>query len=100
MTPSVPSSTYRLQIQRDFPLTEAAGLLDYLADLGVGAVYLSPLLRSTTGSAHGYDTVDVTKIDPDRGGEEGLEAVFAAAKAHDLGAVSYTHLTLPTKRIV
>ena len=33
MTPSVPTSTYRLQIQRDQPLSEAAGLLDYLAAL-------------------------------------------------------------------
>jgi (1->4)-alpha-D-glucan 1-alpha-D-glucosylmutase len=87
VTPSVPTSTYRLQIQRDFPLGDAAALLDYLAELGVGAVYLSPLLRSTTGSAHGYDTVDVTRIDPDRGGEEGLEAVFAAAEAQGLGVV-------------
>jgi (1->4)-alpha-D-glucan 1-alpha-D-glucosylmutase len=87
VTPSVPTSTYRLQIQRDFTLTDAARLLDYLADLGVGAVYLSPLLRSTTGSAHGYDTVDVTRIDPDRGGEEGLQAVFTAAEAQGLGVV-------------
>ena len=84
---SAPSSTYRLQISRDFTLADATALLDYLADLGTGAVYLSPLLRSTTGSAHGYDTVDVTRIDPDRGGEEGLEAVFAAAEANGLGVV-------------
>ncbi|MFL6027122.1 MAG: malto-oligosyltrehalose synthase [Friedmanniella sp.] len=87
MTPSVPTSTYRLQIQRSFPLTDAAALLDYLADLGVGAVYLSPLLRSTAGSAHGYDTVDVTQVDPDRGGEEGLEAVFTEAEKQGLGVV-------------
>jgi (1->4)-alpha-D-glucan 1-alpha-D-glucosylmutase len=60
-------------------LADATALLDYLADLGAGAVYLSPLLRSTTGSAHGYDTVDVGEIDPDRGGEEGLQALFAGA---------------------
>ena len=87
MTPSVPTSTYRLQIQRDFPLADATALLDYLADLGVGAVYLSPLLRSTTGSAHGYDTVDVTRIDPDRGGESGLETLFTAAADRGLGVV-------------
>jgi len=87
VTPSPPASTYRLQVQRDFTLTDAADLLDYLAALGVGAVYLSPLLRSTTGSAHGYDTVDVTRIDPDRGGEEGLSALFAAAAAAGLGVV-------------
>ncbi|CAA9311355.1 MAG: GH13_26 / GH13 / GH13_20 / GH13_36 / GH13_30 [uncultured Friedmanniella sp.] len=87
MTPSVPTSTYRLQISRDFPLAEATALLDYLVDLGIGAVYLSPLLRSTTGSAHGYDTVDVTRIDPDRGGEPGLDALFAAAANAGLGVV-------------
>ena len=57
MTLSAPASTYRLQISRDFTLSEAAELLDYLVELGAGAVYLSPLLRSTTGSTHGYDTV-------------------------------------------
>ncbi|GAA1842599.1 malto-oligosyltrehalose synthase [Microlunatus capsulatus] len=87
MTPTAPASTYRLQVQRDFTLADATALLDHLADLGVGAVYLSPLLRSTTGSAHGYDTVDVTEVDPDRGGEEGLRALFAAAEAAGLGVV-------------
>ena len=87
MTPSAPASTYRLQVQRDFTLADATALLDHLADLGVGAVYLSPLLRSTTGSAHGYDTVDVTEVDPDRGGEEGLRALLAAAADAGLGVV-------------
>ena len=87
MTPSAPASTYRLQVRRDFTLADATALLDHLADLGVGAVYLSPLLRSTTGSAHGYDTVDVSEIDPDRGGEDGLQALFAAAAEAGLGVV-------------
>ncbi len=87
MTPSAPSSTYRLQISRDFTLAQATDLLDYLLDLGAGAVYLSPLLRSTTGSTHGYDTVDVTLIDPDRGGEAALEALFAEAGRLGLGVV-------------
>ena len=87
MTPSAPASTYRLQVRRDFTLADATALLDHLADLGVGAVYLSPLLRSTTGSAHGYDTVDVTEIDPDLGGEDGLQALFAAAAEAGLGVV-------------
>lgn len=84
---STPTSTYRFQIQRDFTLTEAAELTDYLTDLGVGAVYLSPILQSTLGSLHGYDTTDVTRIDADRGGEAGLEAVFAAAANRNLGVV-------------
>ncbi len=87
MTLSLPASTYRLQIQRDFPLNQATALTDYLTDLGVGAFYLSPLLRSTSGSAHGYDTVDVTEIDRDRGGEEGLQALFASAADAGLAVV-------------
>ena len=56
---------------RDFTLDDAAALVDYLAELGVGAVYLSPVLQSTIGSDHGYDTTDPSRVDPDRGGEEG-----------------------------
>ncbi|MCW2811159.1 MAG: treY, partial [Friedmanniella sp.] len=84
---SVPSSTYRLQDQREFTLADAADLTDYLHDLGVGAVYLSPVLASTQGSDHGYDTVDVTRIDPDRGGQAGFEKVLAAAGRDGLGVV-------------
>ncbi len=87
MTLSAPTSTYRLQISRDFTLVEATDLLDYLAELGAGAVYLSPLLRSTTGSTHGYDTVDVTLVDPDRGGQEALDALFAEADRLGLDVV-------------
>ncbi|HKH56106.1 MAG TPA: malto-oligosyltrehalose synthase [Propionibacteriaceae bacterium] len=84
---TIPSSTYRLQVQRDFTLYDAAALTGYLRDLGVGAVYLSPLLQSTIGSDHGYDTTDVTRVDRDRGGEEGLQELLASARAADLGIV-------------
>ena len=74
-----PSSTYRLQIRKSFTLDDAASLVGYLRDLGVGAVYLSPILASTTGSDHGYDTTDPLTIDPDRGGEEGWAALLSSA---------------------
>ena len=48
-TQTVPSATYRLQVTAEFSLFDAAAVTGYLADLGVGAVYVSPLLRSTTG---------------------------------------------------
>ena len=57
---TIPSSTYRLQINRRFTLDDAARLIGYLSELGVGAVYLSPILQSTVGSDHGYDTTDPT----------------------------------------
>jgi (1->4)-alpha-D-glucan 1-alpha-D-glucosylmutase len=83
----IPSSTYRLQINRDFTLYDAAQLVDYLAALGVAAVYLSPILQSTVGSDHGYDTTDVSRVDVDRGGEEGLQALLDAAREAGLGVV-------------
>lgn len=82
-----PTSTYRLQITPDFRLQDAARVLDYLADLGVGAVYLSPVLTSTAGSNHGYDVTDPTTVDEQRGGEEGWRELVATARDKGLGIV-------------
>lgn len=84
---TVPSSTYRLQLSAEFTLDDAAALMDYLQELGVGAVYLSPVLTATKGSTHGYDTTDPTSIDPERGGEEAWSRVLAAAKEQGLDVV-------------
>jgi (1->4)-alpha-D-glucan 1-alpha-D-glucosylmutase len=84
---TTPSSTYRLQITDEFTLTDAAGIVPYLARMGVGAVYLSPILQSTTGSTHGYDTTNVSRIDVGRGGDEGFAALRSAAAEHGLGVV-------------
>ncbi|MGN8026110.1 malto-oligosyltrehalose synthase [Microbacterium sp. 22242] len=78
-----PCSTYRLQISPSFPLTAAADVVTYLRDLGASWVYVSPLLAATQGSDHGYDVVDHSRVDPARGGREGLRAF--AARAHDQG---------------
>ena len=85
--PAVPSATYRLQITAEFTLFDAAAVTGYLAELGVGAVYVSPLLRSTTGSSHGYDVVDHRLVDPDRGGDAGLARLAQACRAAGLGLV-------------
>ncbi|TFI21896.1 hypothetical protein E4A41_13880, partial [Micrococcus endophyticus] len=69
----VPSSTYRLQVGPDLPLESVAGLVPYLRRLGVGWLYLSPILEAEPGSDHGYDVVDPTRLDEARGGAEGLE---------------------------
>ena len=91
----LPSSTYRLQLRtpssdpagRGFTLADARDLLPYLADLGVGAVYLSPILEATPGSTHGYDVVDPTAVSAELGGIEGLRALRAACREHGLGLV-------------
>jgi (1->4)-alpha-D-glucan 1-alpha-D-glucosylmutase len=84
---AIPSSTYRLQLNRRFTLDDAARVIGYLAELGVGAVYLSPILQSTIGSDHGYDTTDVSHADHDRGGEAGLERLMTSARLAGLGVI-------------
>ncbi len=81
MTTPFPSTTYRLQLTSDFTLQDATEVLDYLADLGADAIYCSPLLTATSGSAHGYDWVDGSQVDPVRGGEAGWEKFVAKAKS-------------------
>ncbi|GAA4261673.1 malto-oligosyltrehalose synthase [Dietzia aurantiaca] len=91
----LPSSTYRLQLRtpssdpdgRGFTLADARDLLPYLADLGVGAVYLSPILEATPGSTHGYDVVDPTSVSAELGGIDGLRELRAACREHGLGLV-------------
>ena len=82
-----PRNTYRLQVTEDFDLFEAARRLPYLHDLGVDWVYLSPLLAAEPGSAHGYDVVAHDRIDPARGGEEGLAALSKEARRLDMGVL-------------
>ena len=85
---SVPSSTYRLQLTADFTFEQAAQLCGYLARLGVGAVYCSPVLQATPGSQHGYDVTDHDRIDTERGGPSGWRALVAAARAAGLEVIA------------
>ncbi len=80
-----PVSTYRLQVRPSFDLDAARGVTDYLRDLGVDWAYLSPILQAASGSDHGYDVVDPTRVDSSRGGAEALARFSAAARAAGLG---------------
>lgn len=82
-----PVSTYRLQITPEFDLFEAARRLAYLHALGVDWVYLSPLLASEPGSRHGYDVVAFDRVDPARGGADGLAALSAEARRLGMGVL-------------
>lgn len=81
-------STYRLQMRADcFTFDNALGVLDYLHDLGVSHLYLSPILTAVDGSTHGYDVVDPTTVSPALGGAEGLSRLSDAAKARGMGLI-------------
>ncbi|GAP55718.1 maltooligosyl trehalose synthase, partial [Arthrobacter sp. Hiyo6] len=82
-----PASTYRLQIRPGFTLQDAADTVEYLHNLGVDWVYLSPILTAEKGSDHGYDVTDPSKVDPDRGGPEGLAALSRAARDAGMGVL-------------
>ena len=82
-----PASTYRLQLRPGFDFADASEVLGYLRDLGVGAVYVSPVLEATPGSTHGYDVTDPTRARDELGGEDGFRALTAAAREAGLGVV-------------
>lgn len=83
----VPTATYRLQLQPDFPFGAAAAAVPYLASLGVSHLHLSPVLEAVPGSQHGYDVVDHARVREELGGEEGLRALARTAREHGLGLV-------------
>ncbi|MGA5168406.1 MULTISPECIES: malto-oligosyltrehalose synthase [Streptomyces] len=82
-----PNSTYRLQIQPDFPFSEAGDAVPYLASLGVSHLHLSPVLEAVPGSTHGYDVTDHGRVREELGGEAGLRDLARTARAHGMGLV-------------
>ncbi len=92
-------STYRLQMRPEFGFADALAMVDHLVDLGVSHAYLSPVLTAAPGSAHGYDVVDHSRINPELGGEAGLRALAEALHARGLGVVADVvpnHMDVPT----
>ena len=83
----IPSSTYRLQLGPEMTFDQVAEIADYLAALGVGAVYASPVLAATPGSTHGYDVVDPTIASPALGGEEARMRMVGELQELELGLV-------------
>jgi (1->4)-alpha-D-glucan 1-alpha-D-glucosylmutase len=83
----IPFATYRLQLRPGFGFDEAAALAPYLAALGVSHVYCSPYLQAASGSTHGYDVTDPTRVNDELGGSEAHERFCRALAEHGLGQV-------------
>jgi cyclomaltodextrinase len=68
----------------DEPVTHRLGRLqawlDYAVELGASGLALGPVFASET---HGYDTVDLLRVDPRLGDDADLDALFAAC--HERG---------------
>ncbi len=84
---SIPSSTYRLQLHKDFTLAHATKLLDYLEKLGISHFYTSPLAHSRPGSMHGYDVIDHGHLNPELGTQEELDDLGQKLRSRDMGLV-------------
>jgi len=81
-------ATYRLQLRGDcFTFADAEAILDYLAELGVSHLYLSPILTAAPGSSHGYDVTDPTTVSAELGGADGLARLSAATRERGMGLV-------------
>ncbi|QII06042.1 malto-oligosyltrehalose synthase [Rhodococcoides fascians A25f] len=84
----LPTSTYRLQLRGDaFTLADASDVVDYLHDLGVTHLYLSPILTATDGSTHGYDVTDTSTVSAALGGREALTQLHSRAAELGMGII-------------
>ncbi len=83
----VPASTCRVQLTPHAGFEHARGLLDHLVEMGVDALYLSPILAARAGSEHGYDVVDPTRISEQLGGEAAFAQLARDAHAHGLSII-------------
>ena len=86
------TSTYRLQMRgpesgQAFTFADALDQLDYLDELGISHLYLSPILTASTGSTHGYDVTDPTTVSAELGGSQGLAELADAVHARGMGLI-------------
>jgi (1->4)-alpha-D-glucan 1-alpha-D-glucosylmutase len=81
----LPTSCYRLQLSPEFTLDDARRAAAYLRDLGIGDMYLSPILAARPGSTHGYDVCDPSRVNPELGGLEALERLAGELRRLDMG---------------
>lgn len=81
------SSTYRLQLHRGFTFRDAADLGDYLRDLGISHVYSSPQFAARSGSMHGYDVIDPSRLNPELGPEGDVAAYREMLQRCGLGQI-------------
>jgi (1->4)-alpha-D-glucan 1-alpha-D-glucosylmutase len=80
--------TFRVQLTHELDFRRVREVvLPYARDLGVSHLYLSPVLQAHSGSTHGYDVVDPTRVSTALGGEPELRALCEAARAEGLGTI-------------
>lgn len=82
-----PVATYRLQLHEGFTLRDAARIAPQLRRLGISHLYLSPITQATSGSEHGYDVTDPTRINEELGGADAMEELAAVLRELGMGVL-------------
>src|SRR3954453_23245114 len=85
--PRIPTSTYRLQFNREFTFRQAREIVPYLHALGISDCYASPYFQARAESLHGYDITDHNKLNAAIGSRAEYDAGVAALPAHGMGQV-------------
>jgi (1->4)-alpha-D-glucan 1-alpha-D-glucosylmutase len=85
--PRIPSSTYRLQFNREFTFNHAREIVPYLDALGISDCYASPYFQARAESLHGYDITDHNKLNAAIGSREEYDAWVADLHARGMGQV-------------
>ena len=81
----IPAATYRLQLNHALLFNDVLKLVPYLKRLGISDLYLSPILKSRTGSLHGYDVVDPSLLNPELGTTEDFENLVQLLRQQGMG---------------
>jgi (1->4)-alpha-D-glucan 1-alpha-D-glucosylmutase len=85
--PRIPSSTYRLQFNRQFTFRQAREIVPYLDALGISDCYASPYFQARAESLHGYDITDHNKLNAAIGSRAEYDAWIADLHAHGMGQI-------------
>ena len=81
----IPLATYRLQLGSRLTFDDAAGLVPYLAVLGISDCYTSPFFETSSENSHGYDVSDHNRLREELGGEVAFVRFSDALGRHGLG---------------
>jgi (1->4)-alpha-D-glucan 1-alpha-D-glucosylmutase len=85
--PRIPTSTYRLQFNRQFTFAQAREIVPYLDALGISDCYASPYFQARAESLHGYDITDHNKLNAAIGSRAEYDAWIADLHAHGMGQI-------------
>jgi (1->4)-alpha-D-glucan 1-alpha-D-glucosylmutase len=85
--PRIPTSTYRLQFNRQFTFAQAREIVPYLDALGISDCYASPYFQARADSLHGYDITDHNKLNPAIGSRADYDAWVEALRARGMGQI-------------